>query len=103
MIDEYDAQHPETGSSNISKATPEWTAVLEEARRNYDGVGYVLHDAYAIVSEQVKAGIPWFKCMNCGSPYRADREGASVDSCSDGCWDALTNYLNIGLDEEWDR
>lgn len=103
MIDEYDAQHPETGSSNISKATPEWTAVLEEARRNYDGVGYVLHDAYAIVSEQVKAGIPWFKCMNCGSPYRADREGASVDSCSPQCWGDYLSYLDNSLEGMWDR
>lgn len=103
MNDEYDQQHPETGSSNISKATPEWTQALEDARRNYDGVGHVLHDAYAMVNEQVQAGIPWAKCMNCGSPYRMDREGASVDICSPECWSSYAAYLNNSLDGTWDQ
>lgn len=86
MTDAYDAQHPETGSGNISKATPEWQEILRRARESY-GDGYVLHDAYELINQEVAAGIIWNKCPNCGCPYRLDAEGANGTTCSAACWD----------------
>lgn len=103
MIDEYDTQHPETGSSNISKATSEWKGVLERARRQWrPGRPPVLHLAYGLIDEQIKAGIPWTKCPNCGSPFRTDYRSTG-NVCSDECWDAYAEYLNTGLDEVFDQ
>jgi len=93
MSDEYDAEHPETGSGNISKATDEWKQVLDQARAN-DLDGYTLHHAYALINEQVAEGIPWAKCANCGSPYRMDQDGAGDTVCSSDCFDDYLSYLN---------
>lgn len=86
-----------TGSANISRATQEWSEVLEEARQRYDGYEPLIHIAYSIVNEQVRAGIPWNKCPNCGSPYRTDREGCSGTLCSERCDDEYRVYLREEL------
>lgn len=94
--DEYDAQYPETGSSNITKATPEWREILAQARENHHG--YVLHAAYALVNEQVMSGIAWSKCTNCGCPYRMDSEGATDAGCSPDCHEDYSLYVFGTLD-----
>ena len=92
MIDLYDQEHSETGSSNISKASSEWSKILEEARivqgadRPDD---YVLHVAYDLIHSQVRHGIAWNKCGNCGTPYRLDSTGAAADHCSSDCFNAV--------------
>ena len=92
-MDEYDEAHQETGSSNISKATPEWSDVLRQARARGEG-GYVLHTAYYIVNEQERQGIRWNKCPNCGSPYRRGRKGSNSTTCSIECWESYRAYIN---------
>lgn len=95
MSDQYDAQHPETGSGNISRASSDWEKILEQARIEHSD-GYVLHDAYDLINEQVAAGIPWNKCPNCGSPYRLDSEGANGTTCSQRCWDEFAASIMEG-------
>lgn len=105
--DYYDDEHQETGSANISKATPEWSAVLAEARAERQnlleaGLGggpddYVLHRAYGIVNRQQATGTPWGKCTNCGSPYKRDSEGADETVCSSTCWQEFCDYIQSEL------
>jgi hypothetical protein len=80
MTDQYDQEHPETGSSNISQATDEWSEMLAKARLVNDGSEPVLHTAYRLVNEDVANGSHWSKCMNCGSPFKG-----SGEFCSNGC------------------
>jgi len=89
-VDEYDEQHQETGSGNISKATPEWKEILRQARLERGPDELVLHKAYALVNEQGLAGCAWAKCPNCGSPYRADLRG---NVCSDDCYREYLAYV----------
>jgi hypothetical protein len=85
MSDPYDLQHTETGSSNISKATPEWQEKLALARTLNDGSEPVLHTAYHLVNEAVGRGESWAKCLDCGSPFRG-----SGEFCSPECGEAFT-------------
>jgi len=80
--DPYDELHKETGSSNISKATPEWQAILKQAREAIanDGQNYAGHTievAYYIVNQQNDQQKIWDKCENCGSPYHVDKSDAT--------------------------
>lgn len=93
MTDQYDKTHQETGSGNISKATPEWSDVLWTARARGEE-GYVLHTAYDIVNEQVKQGIVWSKCANCGSPYKQTEDWTNNIVCSYACHQAYVDYIN---------
>ena len=79
--DSYDLRHEETGSGNIAKASPEWKNILDHARREPSGERYVLTEAYKRVNAQVKQGIPWSKCMDCGTPFI----GVS-DHCDNDCY-----------------
>lgn len=90
MTDLYDEQFPETGSGNISKATPEWKEVLAQARRDVVPGEAVLHRAYYLVNT---SGVEWGKCPNCGSPYRLDTEGADATVCSRECFEDYIGYL----------
>jgi hypothetical protein len=90
----YDEEHPETGSSNISKASPEWTEVLGAARAAHTGDGYVLHEAYAAINERVAAGEAWAKCANCGSPYQLTEQWGDMTVCSSNCFTEYCSYLN---------
>lgn len=88
MIDQYDLEHFKTGSSNISRATPEWQEILTHARRirrESHPDEYVLHIAYRLVNEQCELGTFWNKCIECGSPYRADSRMSSSTHCSIEC------------------
>ena len=85
MADQYDQEHHETGSSNISAATDEWQAKLAEARLINDGSEPVLHTAYRLVNEDVAQGARWYKCANCGSPYRLSPEWQGTTVCSSEC------------------
>lgn len=93
MTDQYDEAHQETGSSNISKATPEWKQILKEARARGDDTKPVLHTAYDIVNAQVKQGILWSKCANCGSPYKIKEDWANDTVCSEVCQSEYDNYV----------
>jgi hypothetical protein len=95
-IDAYDQQHQETGSSNISKATPEWQEKLVAARAQYDGTELVLHIAYRLVNEAVAAGERWGKCANCGSPYRYSNSWSSGMACSPDCWTEYVTSVQDG-------
>lgn len=79
--DEYDLRHEETGSGNIAKASPEWKNILDHARREPSDQKYVLHEAYKRINAQAKQGIPWSKCMNCGTPFIGTGE-----TCTQQCW-----------------
>jgi hypothetical protein len=72
---------------NISKPSEEWLKVVEEAKVTRDPWEYLAHIAYAIVNEQVKRGVSWNKCMNCGSPYviSLDVDGRGGTFCSGQC------------------
>lgn len=92
-----------TGSSNISKVTPEWGELLVAAREQgaklYEEP-YLMHVAIAMVNTQVEYhGIPWTKCMDCGCPYRLDLPvaGRTSEFCSEECYDAYTDYLNNAM------
>lgn len=92
MGDLYDRLYPDTGSSNISRATPEWKEKLAEARATSDGTRPILHLAYELINQAVALrGEHWSKCMNCGSPYRhqAKTEDRWTDDsiCSQECLD----------------
>lgn len=95
---DYSDAYPETGSGNISKATPEWAAVLAEARKRRQDLPelegeYLLHTAYDIVNEQVgTAGIPWAKCANCGSPFIV-KDGGGMTVCSTSCHADYLAYI----------
>lgn len=96
MTDTYDIQYPDTGSSNISKATPEWKEKLEQARAAYVPGMTVLHEAYKLVNQEVRDGkFIWDKCMNCGSPYRS--YPGMREFCSDECTHEYTNEYLPGL------
>lgn len=82
MTDLYDEQFPETGSGNISRATPEWKEVLEQARRDVVPGEPVLHRAHYLINI---SGAPWGKCPNCGSPFLIDRS-ADGTLCSMVCY-----------------
>lgn len=85
----YPDTDPVTGSSNISKASPEWAEVLAQAGQRYDPqTQYRVHVAYEIVNEQVTAGIAWSKCANCGSPFKGVSE-----ICSEDCAGEYSAYL----------
>ena len=88
----------ETGSRNISKASPEWKAILEKAREEHEDCGnecqYDIHHAYRLVNKEVAAGIPWAKCSNCGSPYRLNYQGNTSTHCSEECFQVETDALN---------
>src|SRR4030095_2594010 len=94
-IDEYDAQHRETGSSNISKATLEWSALLWAARAAKlasNDPRPVLHIAYEMINEHCRG--KGSKCGNCGSPYRLDNGVASgEDACSEQCFNEFVASL----------
>lgn len=95
-MDTYDALHYETGSSNISKATPEWQEILRQVRQDLTSNhahGYVLHTAYALVNEQTKNDVPWCKCMNCGSPYIMTNTHKHGNICSDECTTEILNDI----------
>lgn len=88
MTDPYDLKHFETGSGNISRATPEWQEILTHARRirsESHSDEYVLHIAYRLVNEQCELGTFWSKCRGCGSPYRLDNGMSSSEHCSLEC------------------
>lgn len=89
MTDFYDEEHSETGSSNISRATPEWREKLQTARALYNGTKPVLHIAYELVNEEAKRGTQWSKCTNCGSPFKGHGE-----TCSDKCYDDYVAYIS---------
>lgn len=96
MIDQYHAEHQETGSSNISQASPEWRKVLDEAERiqaDSRPNDYVVHVAYELVNQQVATGVAWNKCSECGSPYRLDSEASSSSHCSPSCFESETSQL----------
>lgn len=101
--DRYDLEHEETGSGNISKASPEWMMVLRQAREDIEGVeplegDFVLHRAYAIVNQRAQAGEPWAKCMDCGSPFIVGQgAGSSPEFCSTSCGKAYTDEFSKGL------
>lgn len=105
-----DLTDEETGSSNISKASPEWKAILERAKIEHRDCSpirsdcqYTIHHAYRLVNEQVTAGTHWTKCTNCGSPFIVT---ASAEICSDECGTEYGDYLSgawgADEDEEWD-
>lgn len=89
-----------TGSTNISKVTPEWSEILTAAREQGAQLyqePYLMHTAIAMVNAQVQYhGTPWVKCANCGSPFRLDLdvEGRSSEICSGECHDEYVAYLN---------
>lgn len=87
--DPYDLRHEATGSGNISKASPEWKNILDHARSEPSTEQYVLQEAYKRINAQVKSGIPWSKCMNCGSPFLG-----TSDHCGDACFKELLEDLN---------
>lgn len=97
MRDQYDLMHEETGSGNISQATPEWKEVLAQARAMelQDGE-YVLHKAYGIVNQRVAAGERWNKCMECGSPYIVS-EHTTAEFCSNTHGESYTKSFSKGL------
>jgi len=93
---EYDARYRETGSSNISKATPEWAEKLDQAAA-MQAAGddrYLIHIATALVNEEAVAGIPWTKCMNCGSPFKIVLPWTDATLCSEACRQEYLNYLD---------
>lgn len=96
MTDFYDGLHHETGSSNVSKATPEWQEKLTAARTLYDDTESVLHIAYRLVNEAVATGEHWAKCTDCGSPYRISEAWHDETVCSQDCWDRYSSYLALG-------
>ena len=85
------ARIAETGSNNISKASPEWKAILEQARREHESCStecqYDIHHAYRLANE---SGAPWNKCSNCGSPYVVTSVGAL---CSPECYNEEVDAL----------
>lgn len=100
-MNEEERRIQETGSNNINKATPEWLAILKQAREehvNCDGTGceYEIHHAYRLVNQQVAEGVLWAKCANCGSPFHVKASGNST-TCSKGCYDEFSDSLM----EEW--
>jgi hypothetical protein len=84
----YDEIYRETGSSNISKATPEWAEKLEQAiQLQAQGDGRpLIHIATELVNA---SGEQWSKCPNCGSPFLGTRT-----LCSDVCDAEYRDYLN---------
>lgn len=87
----YDEIYRETGSSNISRATPEWAAALDRAAQIQarGDARPLIHIATELVNEEAMAGEPWNKCPNCGSPFKGTQT-----LCSDRCETEYTDYLN---------
>lgn len=90
--EEYDFVYSDTGSSNISRATPEYAEVIREAKRTLQPDEYLIHRATAIINAQVKAGTPWSKCVNCGSPFIVK---GSSEICSEQCHREYLEYLSF--------
>lgn len=55
---------------------------------------YIAHLAYERINEQVTAGRPWNKCLDCGTPYPLDQEGAGSEFCSSRCEAETLTYLH---------
>lgn len=84
---------PETGSGNISKASPEWKEIWDQARDNQTPDMHPLHAAYAEVNRRVAAGEHWTKCANCGSPYQMTAQWSNGTVCSSDCYSAFAASL----------
>lgn len=90
--EEYNEKYAETGSSNISKASPEWAKVIEEAKRLLQPGEYLITKGIEIINRQVADGFTsWAKCINCGSPFIVK---TSSEICSDSCAHEYSDYLN---------
>lgn len=84
----------ETGSNNISKASPEWKEIWDEAKNNQSPDRHPLHAAYEEVNRRIAAGESWAKCANCGSPYQLTMEWSNNTVCSLSCHNDYLDYMN---------
>lgn len=54
---------------------------------------YICHIALTEINKQVANGRLWNKCMDCGTVYPLDKEGANTVFCSDTCEAATEAYM----------
>lgn len=78
----------------------ELIALTQQYDKDRDGV-YVCHTAYEQINQQVAAGRPWAKCVNCGQPYPRDRKGSGPEMCSTDCENSYLLYLNDEVTRAW--
>jgi hypothetical protein len=92
----YDEIYRETGSSNISKATPEWTEKLEKAiELQAQGDGRpLIHIATELVNTDTESAGQWGKCANCGSPYKLRPDWGNMTVCSEECHGEYADYVS---------
>lgn len=84
---------PETGSGNISKASPEWKEIWEQAKADETLTKHPLHAAYEEVNRRVAMGEHWAKCANCGTPYQMTPQWSDGTVCSSGCYSSFRDSL----------